>query len=89
VRAGLGYKRKDISLSVASPLAALAAKDFTVEIFYALEEAEPGPLCGDDHLARAPECGPGADRGVLAGSLRAGSREIAFGLKKRRAGPKP
>jgi hypothetical protein len=41
VRAGLGYKRREVSLSVASPAAVLAAKDFTVEIGYALEEAAP------------------------------------------------
>lgn len=41
VRTGLGYKRKDISLSVASPSAVLTAKDFVVEFQYALEEAEP------------------------------------------------
>jgi hypothetical protein len=39
-RSGLGYKRKEIALSVASPLAVLSAKDFTVEIFYALEERD-------------------------------------------------
>ena len=36
----LGYKRKEIALSVASPLATLTAKDFTVEIVYALEESD-------------------------------------------------
>ncbi|HVU24954.1 MAG TPA: hypothetical protein VHE13_12585 [Opitutus sp.] len=41
VRAGLDYKRKEIALAVTSPLAVLGAKDFTVEIFYALEEREP------------------------------------------------
>ncbi len=41
VRAGLDYKRKDIALSVTSPLAMLGAKDFSVEIFYALEERDP------------------------------------------------
>ncbi len=40
-RAGLGYKRKDVTLSVTSPLAVLTAKDFAVEIFYALEERDP------------------------------------------------
>ncbi|MBL9189185.1 MAG: hypothetical protein JNK23_17015 [Opitutaceae bacterium] len=40
VRAGLGYKRKDVALSVTSPLAVLTARDFTVEIFYALEERD-------------------------------------------------
>lgn len=41
VRTGLGYKRKDVTLSVASPGAVLTAKDFVVEIFYALEAAAP------------------------------------------------
>jgi hypothetical protein len=41
VRAGLGYKRKDVSLSVTAPAATLTAKDFTVDIMYALEEREP------------------------------------------------
>lgn len=41
VRGALGYKRKDVALSVTSPLAMLGAKDFTVEIFYTLEEREP------------------------------------------------
>ncbi|MEO7597573.1 MAG: hypothetical protein ABIV50_01480 [Opitutus sp.] len=41
VRTGLGYKRKDVSLSVASPAAVLTAKDFVVEFQYALEESEP------------------------------------------------
>jgi len=41
VRTGLGYKRKDVSLSVASPTAILTARDFSVEIWYALEESEP------------------------------------------------
>src|ERR1044071_7374258 len=37
VRAGLAYKRKDIALNATSPLAVLTTKDFTVEMFYALE----------------------------------------------------
>lgn len=41
VRTGLAYKRKDVSLNVASPVATLAAKDFSVEILYALDEADP------------------------------------------------
>lgn len=41
VRNGLGYKRKEVSLSVSSPLATLAAKDFGVEILYAVDELEP------------------------------------------------
>jgi len=40
VRAGLGYKRRDAALNVAGPGAVLTAKDFTVEILYALEEGD-------------------------------------------------
>jgi hypothetical protein len=40
VRAGLGYKRKDLALSVTSPVANLTAKDFAVEMAYALEESD-------------------------------------------------
>jgi len=39
-RAVFGYKRKEIALDVASPTAVLAAKDFTFELAYALEEAD-------------------------------------------------
>lgn len=41
VRAGLNYKRRDITLALSGPGAVLAAKDFTVEIVYELEEADP------------------------------------------------
>jgi len=41
VRTGLAYKRKDISLTVTSPLAVLAAKGFTFEIMYELDEESP------------------------------------------------
>jgi len=41
VRTGLGYRRKEVALSVASPVAVLTAKDFVVELLYALETAAP------------------------------------------------
>jgi hypothetical protein len=41
-RAALAYKRKDLSLDVTSPLAVLSARDFTLELLYALEDADPG-----------------------------------------------
>src|SRR5476651_851520 len=41
VRTRLGYKRKEVSLSLTGPMAVLMAKDFTVEIAYALEDAVP------------------------------------------------
>ena len=40
-KAAMNYKRKDIGLDVTSPVAVLGAKDFTLEIAYALEEADP------------------------------------------------
>lgn len=41
VRTGLGYKRKDVSLNVASPFATLAARDFSLELAYSIDEEEP------------------------------------------------
>jgi hypothetical protein len=41
LRTGLGYKRKDISLQLAPAVATLAARDFQLEIAYALEPSDP------------------------------------------------
>jgi len=41
VRAALGYKRKELALTTSGPQAVLSAKNFTFEIFYALEPASP------------------------------------------------
>lgn len=40
-RATFGYKRKEITLEVTSPNALLSAKDFSFELTYALDEADP------------------------------------------------
>lgn len=40
-RSTFGYKRKEIALEVSSPNAMLAAKDFTFELTYALNETDP------------------------------------------------
>jgi hypothetical protein len=40
-KAAFGYKRADLSLTVSSPGAVLTAKDFTLEIFYALQAGDP------------------------------------------------
>ena len=40
-KTALGYRRKDLALEVTSPLAVLTAKDFTLEIAYALQSANP------------------------------------------------
>ena len=81
VRTGLGYKRKDISLSVAGPLAALAAKDFVVEIAYALDEMEPSRYAVTTTLRALldPEL---ARRDAFARIFAARFTEIAFALKK-------
>lgn len=81
VRTGLEYKRKEIALSVTSPLAVLTAKDFAVEIFYALEERDPERFAvtttlrdlADIDLARRAEFA-----GIFAGRF----AEISFALKK-------
>lgn len=80
-RLALAYKRKDISLDVTAPNAVLAAKDFTWELGYALDEAEPGSFVvtrtlhglksGD--LVRTAEFDA-----LFAGQFSA----IVFGLKK-------
>ena len=40
-KAAFGYKRAELTLEVASPAAVLVTKDFTLEIAYALEAADP------------------------------------------------
>jgi hypothetical protein len=41
IRAALGYKRKELALTTSGPQAVLSAKNFTFEIFYALEPESP------------------------------------------------
>jgi hypothetical protein len=81
VRTQLGYKRKDVTLTVAAGAAVLTARDFTVEIGYALEEAGPARYAAtttlrglkNADLARTEEFAR-----VFHGSF----TEIAFALKK-------
>ncbi len=40
-KAAFGYKRTDLTLDVTSPVAVLTARDFTLELAYALEKANP------------------------------------------------
>jgi len=40
-KAALGYKRTELSLAVTSPAAVLTARDFTFELAYSLEKADP------------------------------------------------
>ncbi len=81
VRTGLEYKRKDIALTVTSPLAVLTAKDFAVEMLYALEETDPARYAvtttlrdlRDLETAQRPEFAR-----IMAGKF----TEITLGLKK-------
>lgn len=63
-RAAFDYKRREISLSLASPTAELTTVDFVLEFAFALDEAAPSdwvltrtlhPKCSEDFLKR-PEC---------------------------------
>jgi len=80
VRAGLGYKRKEVSLAVAGPGAVLSAREFTVEIFYALEEHDPARYAVTTtlHQLRNPELTRTREFSeIFAGMF----SEISFALK--------
>lgn len=80
-RMGLGYKRRDISLSVTAPVATLAARDFQVEIVYALEESDPSRYAVTTTMREL--CDLDVARGEAFGRIFAGKfSEISFGLKK-------
>ncbi len=81
VRAGLGYKRREISLELASPMAVLAAKDFTFEISYALETADPARFLVTRlmHSLRSGELAQTEDFAAIFAAM---FSEITFGLKK-------
>ena len=81
VRTRLGYKRKDVVLNVTGPLAVLTAKDFAVEIFYALEEAAPGRY-GVITTLRDLQDGDLAQREEFAAIFAGKFTEISFALKK-------
>lgn len=81
VRRGLAYKRAELSLDVTSPSAVLTARDFTLELAYALDEADPGTCLITRTLTglTRPELveHPEFDR-IFAGAF----ETIAFGLAK-------
>ncbi len=79
-RAGLGTKRKELTLEVMSPTAVLTAKDFTFEIAYELEAKDAGSYGGTRTLQ---ELGPGRLGAPAFEELFAGQfSELAFDLKK-------
>lgn len=81
VRTGLAYKRKDLALSLASPLAVLTAKDFTVEIFYELEEREAARYAVTTTLRELHDARL-AQREEFARIFAGRFAEISFALKK-------
>jgi hypothetical protein len=81
VRAGLGYKRKDVALNLSPPQAVLVAKDFTVEIAYALEATAPSRYAVTQtlHSLRNRDL---TQTEEFAAIFAAAFTEICFGLKK-------
>jgi hypothetical protein len=81
VRAGLGYRRTELSLQVASPRAILTAKDFDVEIFYELEADAPSRYATTtmlQHLKNAELARTEEFDGIFAAAF----TELSFRLKK-------
>lgn len=80
-RAGLGYKRREITLNVASPLATLVARDFAVEMAYAFEDDNPARYVLTTtlrELGSAELAGREEFSRIFAGRF----AEISFALKK-------
>ena len=81
VRAGLGYKRKDVALSVTSPTALLTARHFAVDIAYALEARDPTRYAVTTTLRELHDAAM-ARREEFAGIFAGRFAEIVFALKK-------
>jgi hypothetical protein len=81
VRSGMGYKRQQLSLNTASPTAVLTAKDFVVEIVYALEEAEPARYAVTTTMRDLRDMDVARGE-AFARIFAAKFAEISFGLKK-------
>jgi hypothetical protein len=81
VRTGLLYRRRDLALNLASPLAVLTAKDFAVEIFYTLAERDPGRYAATTTLRELTD--PELARRETFSRIFAGRfAEISFALKQ-------
>ncbi|HYP17047.1 MAG TPA: hypothetical protein VEQ65_07525 [Opitutus sp.] len=81
VRAGLGYKRKDVSLTLASPGAVLTARDFVVEFAYFVDAADPARY-GSTTLLRALRSAELARRPEFSDIFARRFSEISFQLAK-------
>lgn len=81
VRTGLGYKRREISLEVTAATAVLTAKDFSVEISYALETRDPARY-EVTKLLHSLRNGELAHTEEFTGIFAAMFSEITFALRK-------
>lgn len=81
VRTGLDYKRKDITLTVMSPIAVLATKDFTFEIMYELDEDSPDEFSITQTLLDLKD-GDLAKSDAFNAIFRRMFTELSFTLKK-------
>lgn len=81
VRTGLGYKRRDVSLEVGPATAVLVARDFTVEIAFALEEEDPARYAVTQTLLQL-RSGELAQTDEFAAIFAGMFSEISFTLKK-------
>ena len=80
-REAFGYKRKELALDVTSPMAVLTAKDFSLELGYALDESDPAAwtLTRTLHgVMRSDFLGTEACAAVFGGLF----SELVFGLTK-------
>lgn len=80
-KAAFGYKRADLALAVSSPLAVLTAKDFTLEITYALLPEDPAGY-GITRTLSALRAAAGSARPELNEVFAAGFSGIVFSLVK-------
>ncbi len=80
-REALAYKRRELTLAVASPAAVLTAKDFTFEVAYALEPADPARYTVTRTLRdlRHAEFARRAEFNTVFGGL---FTELTFALRK-------
>jgi len=81
VRTGLGYKRRDVSLELGPATAVLVARDFTVEIGYALEPTDPARYAITQTLLHL-KSGDLAQTDEFAAIFAGMFSEILFTLKK-------
>lgn len=81
VRTAFGYKRAELSLDVATPHAVLTARDFVLEIDYALAESEPTEfvVARTLHSLASPDV---LERPALDEIFAAAFGAIVFGLGK-------